>query len=213
MTINQLIESMCGKVCAITGTTRDATIFGYTDIETVCRDVEEHGFARDGTEVFYDPTTGRKITNPIFAGIVYYQRLQKFAIEACHATNRGPTCAVTRQAVEGKAHDGGLRLGEMEKDVLCGNGAVRFYMQKTHEHSDGFTIYVCRRCHGLGYVDVERNVYSCRTCGEKAELASLWSGYANKLTLQLLMSAMQVSLHVDNYRVDRFVKGAEPPSG
>ena len=124
MTVGQLIECVFGKVAAIKGKTIDATPFNDYDMDSAGEILKEYGFDEYGYEDMYCGMTGKKIRNKMFIGPTYYMRLKHLVHDKIHARARGPRQVLTRQPPEGRARDGGLRFGEMERDCALENTLI-----------------------------------------------------------------------------------------
>jgi DNA-directed RNA polymerase beta subunit len=183
MTVGQLYESLNGNWCAATGTHTDATIFKHVDITSMGNELEKLGMHRHGYHRLYSGMTGEFIDCLIFMGPTYYQRLQKFVIDAVQCVSNGPSDILTRQPLDGKAAGGGLRIGEMERDTMCAHGSTKFIKEKFFNHSDGFTEYICK-CGKSAIVNTKLNIYKCKYCKDNADISSVATSWCSKLFVQ-----------------------------
>ncbi|GHP02192.1 DNA-dependent RNA polymerase II [Pycnococcus provasolii] len=121
MTIGHLVECLMGKVASFHGKEGDATPFTQVTVENISAELHKFGYQCRGNETMYNGHTGRMMEAQIFFGPTYYQRLRHMVDDKIHSRARGPHQILTRQPMEGRARDGGLRFGEMERDwyVFC----------------------------------------------------------------------------------------------
>lgn len=121
MTINQIIECIAAKVHAHKGEFCFGTPFtsySINVVEDLCDSLVTNGFSENGKEIMCNGYTGEKFNAKIFFGPTYYHRLKHLVSAKIHARNHGSLQALTRQPVEGRSRDGGLRFGEMERDAI-----------------------------------------------------------------------------------------------
>lgn len=155
MTVSQLIEIIGGKAAAMRGEKADGTVFHSEEEEDLRTVLKKAGFRYDGKERMYDGVTGEQKDAEIFIGPGYYLKLSHMVEDKIHARSRGPVTLLTKQPTAGRAREGGLRLGEMEKDVLVGHGSAM--LLKERFGSDNVTTYVNKDTGEFGYYDYDED--------------------------------------------------------
>lgn len=182
MTAGHLLETLGGKAAAVGGMLRDGTPFSGDTEKEYAEVLRKNGFDEHGEEWLYDGITGKKIKVKLFIGPVYYQRLHHLVSNKMHVRSRGPVQMLTLQPTEGRAREGGLRFGEMERDCLIGYGASMVVRERLLEESDKTIQLVCNNCGMFAYRDYVKNKDVCPLCGSE-DVSPIELSYAFKLLL------------------------------
>jgi DNA-directed RNA polymerase beta subunit len=187
MTVSQLIEIIGGKAGALRGEEVDGTAFHSEDKDELRDQLEELGFKRTGKETMYNGVTGEEMEAEILIGPGYYLKLDHQVGDKIHARGRGPVTLLTKQPTEGRSQEGGLRLGEMEKDVFVGHGAS--LLLKERFGADTTKIRIDEETGEIGYYDEQQNKV-VKPSGEDGEFDEAEVPHAFLLLMNELKSMM-----------------------
>jgi hypothetical protein len=136
MTAGQLIECIASKAAALNGHFVDGTPFSDYNIREIPQILKKLGYSEHGTETMYNGMTGEMIQTEIFMAPAYYLRLKQMVEDKINYRDTGPKKLLTHQPTDGRANDGGLRIGEMERDCLISHGMSKFWNESVMERSD-----------------------------------------------------------------------------
>jgi DNA-directed RNA polymerase subunit B' len=187
MTAGHLLEMLGCKAYSLKGEILDATPFRERNVKEIEEILKKYGFEEKGEEWMYDGITGERVRVKIFVGVIYYQRLHHLVSNKMHARSRGPVQLLTLQPTEGRAREGGLRFGEMERDTLIGYGASMLLRERLLEESDKSIQLVCKECGALGYYDFVKKKGMCQLCNS-TNVQEVEMSYAFKLLLEEISS-------------------------
>eukprot|EP00884_Botryococcus_braunii_P009393 jgi/Botrbrau1/18455/Bobra.0072s0038.1 len=193
MTVGKMIELLGSKAAVLEGKLKYGTAFGERvgladSVKSISEVLVRAGYSYSGKDFLTSGTLGTPLEAFIFMGPVYYQKLKHMVVDKMHARAKGPRVVLTRQPTEGRSRDGGLRLGEMERDCLIGYGASNLLLERLMVSSDEFTVHVCEHCGLMGYYDAGRGYAVCPSTKLPDKMAKLQMPYACKLLFQELQA-------------------------
>jgi len=161
MTIGQLVETITGKAAAVYGGFGDCTAFinNGSKIGVFGEMLVKEGYHSSGNEILYNGMNGEQIDAEIFIGPNYYMRLKHMVKDKINYRALGPRTALTKQPVSGRANDGGLRIGEMERDSVISHGIAEFLRESMMERGDSYQIAVCNNTGMLAIYNPSKDLF------------------------------------------------------
>ena len=159
MTIGQFVECITGKACAYLGAFGDGTAFNSKFVGQLSETLVRNGFHSSGNDILYNGMTGEQLETEIFIGPTYYMRLKHMVKDKINYRARGPRTALTKQPVSGRANDGGLRIGEMERDSIISHGATNFLTESMMERGDKYYMAVCNKTGMVAIYNESKNLF------------------------------------------------------
>ena len=167
MTIAQIMEMIFGWVCYKSCTIGDATTFtsdstAHEYMGTILE--EQYGMERNGNTILYDGASGVQMETSIFIGPVFVMRLKHMVEDKWNARAEGRKEQKTRQPTGGRGAQGGLRIGEMERDGLIAHGVSSFLKESLMERADKAQIRVCNGCGTIPVFNSKQGLFVCPLC-------------------------------------------------
>ena len=161
MTVGHLVETLMGKACLSVGGFGDGTAFlnKGSKIGVFGEMLPQLGYHSSGNDILYNGMTGEQIEAEVFFGPTYYMRLKHMVKDKINYRALGPRTALTRQPVHGRANDGGLRIGEMERDSVMAHGITGFLTESMMERGDKYHMAVCNNTGMLAICNPAKNLF------------------------------------------------------
>jgi DNA-directed RNA polymerase II subunit RPB2 len=184
MTVAQLIEMVAGRAAAAVVCKMNATTFcnGSDYVRQLGDVLQSLGASRAGDNVMYSGITGTQIKTDIFMCPLYFMRLKHLTEDKVNSRGAGKREMRTHQPTGGRANEGGLRIGEMERDSLCSHGVSNFLTESMMKRGDATSFWICNGCGRIPIYNEPEGLFVCPGCDGPLEFTGLT---ADSLTLQL----------------------------
>jgi DNA-directed RNA polymerase beta subunit len=197
-TTGRIKEIRSGKYAALNGKMVDATIFnsgGKKEMDEMGESLHKLGYNKYGWERMTNGTTGEMMEALIYTGVCYYQRLKHMVADKIHVRGyKGPIASLTRQPLDGRNREGGLRFGEMERDNLISLGVGYTLQEILLYFSDYYQTVVCNKCGMVAIGDRKKMRWLCRAC-KKNDVSLVEMPYILHL-LQAELAAAHIALRL-----------------
>ena len=161
MTIGQLVETLSGILGCEMGAFGDCTAFlnKGSKHKLFGELLTYFGYNHTGNQILYSGESGIQIESTFYIGPTYYMRLKHMVKDKINYRARGPRTALTRQTVQGRANDGGLRIGEMERDGVLGHGMSYFLNESLMVRGDEYYMAICNNSGMIAIYNQTKDIF------------------------------------------------------
>jgi len=161
MTIGQLVECLFGKACCMYGAYGDCTAFATkgSNYDTYGHMLTKLGYHNSGNELLYNGFSGEQIYSEIYIGPTYYMRLKHMVKDKINYRATGKRNFLTRQTNQGRANDGGLKIGEMERDGIMAHGLSYFLNESYMVRGDQYFMGICNKTGAIAIYNPNTNLF------------------------------------------------------
>jgi DNA-directed RNA polymerase II subunit RPB2 len=161
MTIGHLVECITSKVGVNVGAFGDCTAFVNkgSKHKELGKSLTKFGYHSSGCEILYNGMTGEQLETEIYFGPTFYLRLKHMPKDKINYRAKGPRTVLTRQTVQGRANDGGLRIGEMDRDCLIAHGMSNFIKESMMVRGDQYEMAVCNKTGCISIYNESKNIF------------------------------------------------------
>jgi DNA-directed RNA polymerase II subunit RPB2 len=184
MTVAQLLETLLGKLSGTAGAIGNGTMFMNDGDPSIAigKQLTDYGFERQGNDILYNGQTGTMMPTEIFMGPCYTMRLKHMVADKWNARGLGRRERRTHQPTGGRGNQGGLRIGELERDAMIAHGISGFIRESYMKRSDGTEMIVCNGCGTVPIYNERQKLYICPLCDGPVQ----FGGSEREKTLTLL---------------------------
>lgn len=166
MTQGKPHEILCSKGALYLKERINATTYNRVNVERYMRALEENGLNKYGNEIMCHPN-GKLLECEVFFGPCTYQALRHHVKDKIQLRARGPIKSISQQPTSGRDKEGGLRLGEMERDAFIEHGGSAVLNERLMRVSDMTRNIFCSNCGNLANYNKNsmlENKLSCNFC-------------------------------------------------
>lgn len=173
MTVAQLIECLFGRMgCEVAAKCNGTSFFNREDIvKTVGDSLMSMGLHPHTENIMYCGTTGKQLPCSIFMGPLYFMRMKHLTSDKINSRGEGRREMRTHQPTGGRGNEGGMRIGEMERDAISAHGVSLFLQESMMKRSDGTNFWVCNGCGTIPIYNEKDKLFVCPSCDGPVEFS------------------------------------------